>query len=70
MFAKKLQNGHEKLKVHRFNKKIRGRKVKNNGIEVSNFAASLYKVTMFKGFFKIEPEYKINIHYQIKFLCL
>ena len=54
MFAKKLQNGLEKLRVQRVNKKIGGRKVKNNGIEVSNFAASLYKVTMFKGFFKIE----------------
>ena len=63
MFAKKLQNGLEKLRVQQVNKKIGGRKVKNNGIEVSNFTASLYKVTMFKGFFKIEPEYKININY-------
>jgi len=36
MFAKKLQNGLEKLRVQRFNKKIRGRKVKNNGIEVKS----------------------------------
>ena len=36
MFAKKLQNGLEKLRVQRFNKKIRGQKVKNNGIEVKS----------------------------------
>ena len=34
MFDKKLQNGLEKLRV---NKKIRGRKVKNNGIEVKSY---------------------------------
>ena len=36
MFAKKLQNGIEKCRVQQFNKKIRGRKVKNNGIEVKS----------------------------------
>ena len=36
MFDKKLQNGLEKLRVQRFNKKIRERKVKNNGIEVKS----------------------------------
>ena len=35
MFAKKLQNGFEKFR-QRFNKKIRGQKVKNNGIEVKS----------------------------------
>ena len=36
MFAKKLQNGYEKLRVQRFNKKLREQKAKNNGIEVKS----------------------------------
>ena len=36
MFAKKLQNGFEKLRVQRFNKKPREQKAKNNGIEVKS----------------------------------
>ena len=45
MFAKKLQNGHDKLRVPQFNEKIKGRKVKNNGIEVIKilqFCKNLY----------------------------
>jgi hypothetical protein len=34
MYSKKLHVGVDRLEVSKFNKKIRGRKVKNNGIEV------------------------------------